>query len=327
MVTWASRPLFSFRVASPTSANSSAGRRRIPYTNVKFAIPIFYLHGEPGVLAGVTPSAALRAGPPPCACTKGFPDSICYNAAVLPKFLMLIAVFALSCACAAQEVASQPPKVKVNVLNVCAPSKEEQQEIASALARVPSHPSFSADFEVDRGRSVLDQSSNLLAAANNATLPADATSADFVRIRHDLAESGAYSNVQYSFSRDQHQMVETLIFHVRDPKELLQVSIEDSASSVTSATAMLTAATPASRIKLERFGKSSVVLARCSGSGEGPAPDQSAYEPQFTAASSILAGYRGWMRARKLVPEELARINGAEETPTRHQSPSPAPGK
>lgn len=245
---------------------------------------------------------------------------------MLPKFLIIVAVFALSCACAAQEPAPQQPKVKVNVLNVCAPSKDDQQEIASALARIPNHPQFSADFEVDRGRSVLDPSANLLAAANNATLPADATSADFVRIRHDLT-GPAYSNVQYSFSRDTHQMVETLIFHVRDPKELLQVSIEDSASSVTTATAMLTAATPASRIKLERFGKSSVVLARCSGTSEGPAPDQSAYEPQFSAASSILAGYRGWLRARKLVPEELARINGTEELPVHHKSPSPAPGK
>ena len=245
---------------------------------------------------------------------------------MLPKFLIITTILALSCACIAQGPPTQQPKVKVNVLNVCAPSKEDQQEIASALARVPSHPQFSPDFEVDRGRSVLDQGANLLAAASNATLPADATSADFVRIRHDLA-GPAYSNVQYSFSRDAHQMVETLIFHVRDPKELLQVSIEDSASSVTTATAMLTVATPASRIKLERFGKSSVVLARCSGTVEGPVTDQSAYEPQFAAASSILAGYRGWMRARKLVPEELTRINGTEESPVHHKSPSPAAGK
>ena len=54
-------------------------------------------------------------------------------------------------------------------------------------------------------------------------------------------------------------MVETLIFHVRDPKDLMQVAIEeDNASSVTTPAAMLGTNTPAGRIKLERFGKSSV---------------------------------------------------------------------
>ena len=71
-------------------------------------------------------------------------------------------------------------------------------------------------------------------------------------------------------------MVETLIFHVRDPKELMQVAIEDNASSVTTPSAMLGTNTPAGRIKLERFGKSSVVLARCAGTEGNPAPDQSA---------------------------------------------------
>ena len=41
MVTCASRPLFNFTVASPTSATSSEGKSLIPYTNVKFAIPGF----------------------------------------------------------------------------------------------------------------------------------------------------------------------------------------------------------------------------------------------------------------------------------------------
>jgi hypothetical protein len=88
---------------------------------------------------------------------------------------------------------------------------------------------------------------------------------------------------------------------------------------------MLTAATPAGRIKLERFGKSSVVLARCSGSNGGPAPDQSAYEPLFSSASSILSGYRKLLDARNLVPAELARISGTgathhkTENASRHQ--------
>lgn len=103
-------------------------------------------------------------------------------------------------------------------------------------------------------------------------------------------------------------MVETLVLRVRDPKDLMEVSIEDSASAVTSASAMLSANTPAARIKLERFGKSSVVLARCSG-GEGrPAPDQSAYEPIFQVASGVLNRYRNALGVRKMVPQELARM-------------------
>lgn len=213
--------------------------------------------------------------------------------------------------CAAQESTPPPaqPQVKVHMLNVCTPSADEQQEIASALSHIPQRPSFSQDFEVDRGRSVLDQTASPLALANTGGTPAETAVADFVRLRRDLTGSGIYSNVQYSFSRDSKQMVETLVFRVRDPKDLLQVSIEDSASSVTSASAMLGSATPASRIRLERFGKSSVVLARCSGTTEGPAPDQSKYEPLFASASSTLSNYRGVFGVKTLVPEELARIS------------------
>jgi hypothetical protein len=206
---------------------------------------------------------------------------------------------------------AQQPQVKVNVLNVCSPSPEEQQEIAAALSRIPKHPSFSPDFEVDRGRSVLDQNANLLAAGTTSASGSSASaSADFVRIRHDFAGASPYAGVQYSFSRDSQQMVETLVFRMRDPKDVLQVSIDDSASTVTTASAMLTAATPANRIRLERFGKSSIVLARCSGQNGAPPPDQSAYEPLFSSASSILSEYRALLDASKLVPEELSRVNG-----------------
>ena len=226
---------------------------------------------------------------------------------------MLAILAAATCFCRAQGPASQQnqPQVKVNVLNVCTPSGDEQKEIASALAGIPRKPSFSPDFEVDRGRSVLDPRATPLAMAGSGAIPTDTTAAaDFVRIRHDLAGT-TYLNVQYSFSRDSHQMVETLVFRVRDPKDLLQVSIEDSASSVTSAATMLSATTPTSRIKLERFGKSSVVLARCSASSEGVPPDQSAYEPLFSSASTLLSGYRTLLGAKRLVPEELARIAGS----------------
>ena len=227
---------------------------------------------------------------------------------MFPKILALVISF-YGLVCLAQEpgASAQQPQVKVNVLNVCKPSANEQQEIASALTKIPKHPAFSEDFEVDRGRSMLDQNASPL-LGNPVTTPAGSAVADFVRLRRDISGSGPYSNVQYSFSRDSQQMVETLVFRVGDAKDLLQVSIEDSASSVTSALAMLGSSTPASRIRLERFGKSSVVLARCSGSGEGRAPDQSQYEPLFASASSVLANYRALFGVKTLVPGELARI-------------------
>jgi hypothetical protein len=203
------------------------------------------------------------------------------------------------------------PQVKVNMLNVCSPSPEEKQEMAAALAKIPKSPAFAPDFEVARGRTTLEQSPDFLQAAPGAQMaPSGNESAKWVRIRREFPAQNMFSTVQYSFSTDPKTMIETLVFRVRDPKDLLQVSVEDSASAVTSAAAMLGTNTPASRIKLERFGKSSVVLARCSASEAGPAPDQSAYEALFQTASSIVADYRNLLRAQQTVPDELARVAG-----------------
>jgi len=155
-------------------------------------------------------------------------------------------------------------------------------------------------------------------------MSSDPGTASWVRIRREFSVQALFSTVQYSFSVDPKNMVETLVFRVREPKDLLQVAIEDSASAVTSPATMLTSSTPASRIKLERFGKSSVVLARCTGSEAGPAPDQSAYEPLFQSASAILSNYRGLLGARTTVPAELERIGGAAEKKAER---SPAPRK
>jgi hypothetical protein len=227
---------------------------------------------------------------------------------VFPKILAFALCAWLACASMAQEPGGSQPPVKVHVLNVCSPSAEEQQQISAALEHIPQKPSFSSDFEVDRGRSFLEPNSEVMRVAGAQTAPG-AASADFVRIRRDFNQT-TYANVQYSFSRDKEQMVETLVFRLRDPKDLLEISIENSASTVATAAAMLAAPTTANRIKLERFGKSSVVLARCSGGQTGPPPDQSAYGPLFRSASSILSAYRDLLGARKTVPEELAKVEG-----------------
>src|SRR5271170_5456797 len=175
---------------------------------------------------------------------------------------------------AQQSTISAQPPVKVNVLNVCTPSADEQKELASALAKVPGTPVFAADYEVSRGHSTLDPSTPI---PGMQPLPPGAVSAaDWVRVRREFPDATLFSNVQYSFSVDATNMVETLVLRVRDQKDLLQVAIEDSASAVASATAMLSTSTPVSRVKLERFGKASVVLARCTGAEGNPTTDQSA---------------------------------------------------
>jgi hypothetical protein len=194
------------------------------------------------------------------------------------------------------------------MLNVCTPSAEEQKEITAALARIPKQPLFSADFEVSRGRSTLTDMPNFLPVDQRAQVSDGPSVASYVRVRREFSVQALFSSAQYSFSDDGHNMVETLVLHVRDPKDLIQVSLEDSASSVTSAEVMLTANTLVNRVRLERFGKSSVALARCNASEGGPAPDQSAYEPIFRSASEVLANYRGLLGARRIVPEELGKV-------------------
>lgn len=201
---------------------------------------------------------------------------------------------------------AQQPPVKVTVLNVCSPSAEGQKELSAALAKVPGKPVFTTDYEVARGHSTLDPGTSM---PGMQPLPAGAASAaNWVRVRREFPAATLFSNVQYSFSVDATNMVETLVFRVREPKALMQVSIEDSASAVTSAAAMLTSNTPVSRVKLERFGKASVALARCSGGDSNPAADQSALEPIFHAASSVMSHYRDVLGARRMVPRELARL-------------------
>ena len=203
------------------------------------------------------------------------------------------------------------PQVKVNLLNVCTPSAEEQKEIASALQRVPKQPLFAADFEISRGRATLDQSPNFLQPGQGSVMAGESPVARYVRIRREFSVQATFSTVQYSFSNDGQNMLETLVLHVRDPKDLVQVSIEDTAAASVSAAAMLGANTPASRVRLERFGKSSVALVRCPAPENGPAPDQSAYEPLFRAASDVLANYRRLLGTVSLVPAELDKLSPA----------------
>ena len=234
----------------------------------------------------------------------------------MPRKLILILAGLAGVFAAAQQAAppagqsAGQPQVKVNVLNVCTPSSDDQKEIAAALGKIPKQPLFGSDFEVSRGRSTLSDMPNFLQPGQGAQVSGEPSIASYVRIRREFSVQAMFSSVQYSFSNDGHNMVETLVLHVRDPKELIQVSLEDSASAVTAPEAMLLATTPVSRIRLERFGKSSIALARCLASENGPPPDQSAYEPLFRSATDVLTNYRKLLGVRRTVPDELAKVSG-----------------
>ena len=247
-----------------------------------------------------------------------------------PKLILILAGSLAALPAMSQQVpesSATQPQVKVNVLNVCAPSAEEQKEIAAALARIPKQPLFGPDFEISHGRSTLTDAQSIvqqsmvqqsmvqpaLQPGQDAEVSGEPSVARYVRIRREFAGQTTFSSVQYSFSDDGQNMIETLVLHVRDPKDkdLIQVSMEDSASAISSPGSMVAANTPASRVRLERFGKSSIALARCAGSENGPPPDQSAYEPLFHNASEVLADYRTLLGVRRTVPAELAQIPGA----------------
>src|SRR5260370_34285882 len=88
----------------------------------------------------------------------------CYNRPVLKRPLtLLLAAFAF----AQQEPKPEPPagqpQVKMNYLNVCTPSAEEQAGIKGAMAAVPGKPAFIQDFEISRSE---EQTSELQSHLN-----------------------------------------------------------------------------------------------------------------------------------------------------------------
>ncbi|MGC2695062.1 MAG: hypothetical protein WA738_04655 [Candidatus Angelobacter sp.] len=237
--------------------------------------------------------------------------------------MLTIAILLAGAACAAQQ--EQPPapqkpeskpQVKVNYLNVCTPGADEQAIMKSVLATVQAKPEFSTDFELSRGRTTLK----------------DAPDARFVRLRRDFATESPLMTAQYSMSTDSTNTIELLVLRTRDPKDFLEISMEDRVSAgATSPLAVLSVDTPATRVRIERLNKSSVALARCQET------DQSAYESFFNQASEIMAQYRAAMGLRTSFRSDIAWLNpsagkaGAKNSGTKNGSATskqkPAPRK
>src|SRR5437899_4920669 len=164
----------------------------------------------------------------------------CYNRPVHRTFVAILLLLTASIALAQQEPSPQPsgqPQVKLNYLNVCTPSAEEQAQIKSAMALVPGKPAFVQDFEISRGLATLK----------------DAPTSRFVRLRREFPAESPFLTVQYSMARDSSTTIETLVLRTRDPKVFHEISFEDrSSSAAASPTALVAVDTPVNRIRVER---------------------------------------------------------------------------
>lgn len=225
----------------------------------------------------------------------------------MKNLLIFVVVIAFCCPVLAQGQKPAQPQIRVNYLNVCSPSEAEKSEIAATLDKLPAKPHFATDFEIARGRTTMDENSVVAGVgAKMSGQPAEVSS--WVRIRKEFPEASPYSNVQYSFSVTGESTVETLVFRMREPRDVMQVSISDTVTAAADPAQVVAAGTPADRVRLERFGKSSLVLARCKDS------DQSTYESLFRKASDLMSLYREVLGARRIVPQELPKGSASPKT-------------
>jgi len=237
------------------------------------------------------------------------------NFAILFLFTVATAVAPIW---AQQTEPSKTPQVRVNYLNVCTPSADEQKELRLVLDRIPRDPHFGVDMEVSRGISTLSNS-DLLATGGVVKVPGPHPVSQWVRIRHEFPDGSPVENSQYSFSVAQGQVSETLVFHFRDEKNVMQVSLSESVDAASNPAQVAALDTPAARIRIERFGKPSIVLARC------PSVNQAIYEPLFRMASDRFSTYRHALGVKNTIPAELSRLPRIGDTKSSAHGKDDAP--
>ncbi|HEY0566257.1 MAG TPA: hypothetical protein VGC88_11770 [Terriglobales bacterium] len=183
-------------------------------------------------------------------------------------------------------VAQEQPQLKVNYLNACRPSDTDRKELDQALQTFSSVPHFSAEFDITRGA---QQAEHGLVR--------------YVRVRREFAAPAVISSVQYSVSADAKGTTETLILKPRDSKQIVQLMIEHSVASG-NPSALVAESTSADRVRLERYGTTAVVLARCAD------VDQSAFASEFTTASTELQRYKSAVQSSTPVQADLKWLDG-----------------
>jgi hypothetical protein len=220
------------------------------------------------------------------------------------KSVLIAAIFSGSFVSGQQPSPPDQPGVKINVMNVCTPSAEEQAVIKNALSMVPAKPGFISDFEIARGRTTMQ----------------DAAPSRFVRLRREFPQESPMMTAQYSLSTDASTIVELMIFRQRDAKDFHEIAIEDRVSAAAATPVMVVAAdTPAVRIRVERLSKPTVGLSRCEGA------DQAAYEPLFSQASEIVARYRAALGLRSTFHSDIGWLS--DGTSGKRTGSGPAPQK
>jgi hypothetical protein len=205
------------------------------------------------------------------------------------KPVFIITILWVGVVAGQQQAKPDQPGVKINYMNVCTPSADEQAIIKNAMGMVPVKASFIADFEISRGRTTMQ----------------DAAPAKFVRLRREFPQESPMMTAQYSVSTDASTIIELAVFRQRDAKDFHEIAIEDRVSAAAATPlAVVGADTPAVRIRVERLSKPSVGLSRCEGA------DQSAYEPLFSQASEIIARYRAALGLRSTFRSDIAWLSG-----------------
>lgn len=175
----------------------------------------------------------------------------------------------------------------------------------AALARLPKAPAFITDYEISRGVSTLEEG----------------TTAKYVRLRREFKSDSPLQTIQYSLSSDAENTIETLVFRGRDVKDLLALSIEDKLStSVSKPSTVIQSDTPASRLRVERAGKTTVALARCE------KVDQSQYESLFAQASATLAEYRRILKLRAMLASDITWLGSGTASSGRPTGPKKSAG-
>jgi hypothetical protein len=241
---------------------------------------------------------------------------------VLAKTLLLL-TFAVSAAFGQEAGSDKNSQIKINYLNVCSPSDTEKQELSAALARLPAKIHFAPDFEISRGRTTMTEAPQGLGSVlgNSQMVNQDGGPSNWVRIRREFPQESPFVSVQYSMSVDAGGIVETLVFRSREAKDVIQVSLEDKVSAGADPAQVLKSDTPVDRVRIERFGKSSVALARCQGA------DQHAYDSLFQQASAIVSHYRTALNVRTTVPSDLRRLGVGEDAKNPATKESGTPNK
>ncbi len=221
----------------------------------------------------------------------------CYNPCVFKlTFMFMLALTAGAQQAPKKDTTQGKPQVRVNYLNVCTPSDEEQAVLKGVLDRISARPSFADDFEISRGRTTLK----------------DAPSSRYVRLRRDFPAQSTWMTAQYSMATDANATIEILVLRPRDPKEFLQVEMEDSVSSAAAPPlTVLASDTPPVRMRIERLSKGAVALSRCEGA------DQSAYEPVFKQMANIMAQYRAALGMRTIFRSDIAWLGGTKPEGTK----------